>query len=102
MAAFEIPLSANAQTFDIVLSGIDYFMQVVWNSIASCWILDIADSNNNPLIQGIPLITGADLLAQYQSVGIGGSLVVSDTSGAADAVPTYAGLGTSGHLYFFT
>lgn len=97
---FEIPLSGNAQRFDIVLSDVDYFMQFVWNSIANCWVLDISDLNSNPIVQGIPLITGADLLAQFQSLGFTGGLICTTDDGVG--IPTYAGLGSTGHLYFVT
>ena len=95
---FEIPLSPQAQTFDVSLANLDYNMRVTWNPISVCWVLDIADTNGVPLVQGIPLITGADLLAQYTYLGISGGLIVTVDDGIG--VPTFQGLGDSGHLYF--
>lgn len=95
---FEIPLSPEAQRFDIVLNNISYNMLIVWNPISGCWVLDIYDSNNVALVQGIPLVTGADLLAQYAYLGFGGGLVCTVDAGIG--VPTFAGLGETGHLYF--
>lgn len=95
---YEIPLSPTAAQFDISLANVDYNMRITWNPVANCWILDISDTDNVPLVQGIPLITGADLLAQYTYLGIAGGLVVTTDTGIG--VPTYEGLGVSGHLYF--
>ncbi|MCL7680226.1 hypothetical protein M8369_40485, partial [Klebsiella pneumoniae] len=49
-------------------------MAVTWR--AAFWCLDIMDSSGADLIKGIPLITGADLLAQYRYLGLGFSLYV--------------------------
>lgn len=97
---YEIPLSAQPQTFHIALNGTDYQFTLIYRDAAEAgWTLDIADTNGNPLIAGIPLVTGADLLEQYAYVGIGVQLrVVSDVDPMA--VPTFAALGTTSHLYF--
>lgn len=95
---YEIPLSPKAVVFDISLAGNDYNMRIVWNPISLCWVLDIADSGDVPILQGVPLITGADLLAQYAYLGLSGGLVVTVDTGVG--VPTFEGLGESGHLYF--
>ena len=101
--AFEIPLQATPQTLSVSLNGNTYNLTVHWcdgPTIQSpCWILDIADVNDNPLAQGIPMVTGADLLEQFGYLGIGGQLFVQ-TDNDPDAVPTFTNLGTIGHLYF--
>lgn len=101
MSIFEIPLSPASQSFQITMNNVVYMLVVVWNGAANCWVLDINDGSGNGLIQGIPLITGVDLLAQYEYIGIDGQLFVQ-TDGAPDEVPTYANLGSAGHLYFVT
>ncbi|HDS4945079.1 TPA: hypothetical protein QHY57_005346, partial [Klebsiella pneumoniae subsp. ozaenae] len=50
-------------------------MAVTWR--AAFWCLDIMDSTGADLIKGIPLITGANLLAQYRYLGLGFSLYVN-------------------------
>lgn len=95
---FEIPLSPEAVEFDISLANVDYHMRITWNPVSACWILDISDSSDVPIVQGVPLVTGADLLAQYAYLGISGALICTTDDGVG--VPTYAGLGNSGHLYF--
>ena len=98
LAPYEIPLSAQQQKFDIVLGSVDYNMRVVWNGAMSCWVLDIADTNNVPIAQGVPLVTGANLMDQYASLGFPGWLVV--VSDVGDSAPGYADLGVTGHLFY--
>ncbi|TCL04215.1 MULTISPECIES: phage baseplate plug family protein [Sodalis] len=98
MAIQEIPLTADNQTFYIKLAGTLYKMTLLWRDSAG-WILDIADSAGNALIQGIPLVINVDLLAQYAYLGFNGRLMVmlddDDTS-----LPTITGLGSTSHVYF--
>lgn len=102
LQAFEIPLVPNQnQQFTVSLSGVQYSMTVRWNTPGQCWVLDIEDINANPVLEGLPLITGADLLEQYQYLGFGGQLIVQ-TDFDVNAVPTFENLGTTGHLYFVT
>lgn len=94
----EIPLTPTAQQFAIQLAGVQYQMTLIWRDAAG-WVLDIANNDRTPLIQGIPLVAGADLLAQYRYLGIGGSLfVVSDPNVLFP--PTKDNLGIECHLYF--
>lgn len=96
----EIPLTPRAQKFAIQLAGVQYQMTLIWRNAAG-WVLDIANNDRTPLIQGIPLVAGADLLAQYRYLGIGGQLfVMSDP--AVLAPPTQTNLGIETHLYFFS
>lgn len=100
MKTYEVPLlAAQAQSFSVSLNQLDYNLRVLWNVAANCWVLDIANSDDTPLVSGIPLVTGVDLLSQYAYLGIGGSLFAL-TDVDTDAVPTYENLGQSSHLYF--
>jgi predicted Zn-dependent protease with MMP-like domain len=101
MTITEIPLSGQAQSFQVVILNVTYVFTLIWRDAASEWVLDIADVNTNPLIQGIPLVTGGDLLGQYAYLGLGFQLWVA-TDGEPDAVPTFANLGTQAHLYAVT
>jgi len=99
MAVNEIPLSPKPQTFAIALAGVTYNITLYWNPQNGSWMIDIADINDSPLIDGIPLITGADLLEQYAYIGIGGQLIVQ-TDNNPDAIPTLENLGINSHVYF--
>jgi hypothetical protein len=99
---FEIPLSSRPQKFSITLSGSEYEMLLLWrNAQDAGWTLDIADTLGNPIIQGIPLVTGCNLLEQYDYLGFDGMLWVQTTADP-DAVPTFDTIGSASHLYWYT
>lgn len=98
--AYEIPLTADSQRFTITLAGVAYNLALTWRS-GTGWVLDIADANDAPLVSGIPLVTGTDLLGQFGYVGIGGKLIVL-VDGDIASVPAYDNLGTEAKLYFVT
>jgi len=101
MTPYEIPLSAAPQSFLIALSGTTYALTVKWNGVNAAWTLDIASADGTPIVSGIPLVTGVDLLEPFQYLGIGGSLLVQSDNDPNE-VPTFESLGTTGHLYFVT
>ena len=95
MKAVEIPLVADNQTFATTINGSVYHLSVIWRG--EYWVLDLADSNGSAIISGIPMITGADLLAQYRYMAL---VVLCDVAGQEN--PTQFDLGTLSHLYVFT
>lgn len=99
MTVFEIPTAPKAQTFAISLLAATYVLTFTWNDPSSTWLVSIADESNNPILSSIPLVTGADLLEQFEYLGIGGQLIVQ-TDNDPNAVPTYQNLGSTGHLFF--
>lgn len=102
MAKFEIPLSPQPQRFLIPINGTTYQLTVQWRDTdQGGWVLDIADAQGAPIVNGMPLVTGCDLLAQYAYLGFGCALTVS-TDFDPDAVPTFDNLGQTSHLYFET
>ena len=102
MNTFVIPLTNVPQQFQITLATITYVMSCKWNNSPDAgWILDISDATGNPIIGNIPLVTGADLLAQLEYLGIGGSLYVNNGTDAT-AIPTLDNLGSGCLLYFQT
>lgn len=127
MKAYEIPLTPEAQIFTIALAGRSYQLKLVWNILTACWILDISTPAGAPIVQGIPIVTGLDLLAQYGYLLFGGGLMAQTdgstnievqfdgfaTPGAGadpgpqmqanifpNDVPTFTNLGIAGRLYF--
>lgn len=101
MAIYEVPLQPstpmtmavpfpNGNTYNLTFKFLDVMM--------GGWIMDIADADGNAIVCGVPLVTGADLLAQYTYLGLGGPMyVVSD--GWPAAVPLFNNLGSGSHLY---
>lgn len=91
---------SQAQRFKLDLGATTYNFRLTYNDASDGgWILDIGDENGGALLAGIPLVSGVDLLAQYQYLGFGGSLVVTTDRGAGE-VPTFDGLGVTSHLFF--
>lgn len=96
---YEIPLSPQPQLFAIQLAGVTYYLTLRWNIFSAAWVLDIADQDRVAKLTGIPIITGIDLLGQYAYMNFGG-LLIAQTDGDPDAVPTYDNLGSAGRVYF--
>ncbi|MFJ7312515.1 phage baseplate plug protein [Pseudomonas sp. NPDC098747] len=101
MPSYEIPLTPDAQRFSVTLSGTQYQLTVQWrNSEQGGWVLDLADMKGQAIIQGIPLVTGVNLLEQYDHLGFTDALWVQTTADP-DAVPTFENLGIGSHLYWY-
>ena len=100
MSIVRIPTSPMPQRFLITLSaGQTYQLVLQWRDAPEAgWTLDIHEVNGTPIISGIPLVTGVNLLAQYQHLIVGSLFVLSDVE--TWAVPGFADLGVSSHLYF--
>lgn len=102
----EIPLTANEnQRLQVTLNGATYTMVARWNGVSKCWILDIYDAAGTaPILRGVPLITGADLLAQYAYLELGGMLIALTIAVGhpPEEVPTFENMGIDGYLYYVT
>lgn len=100
---YRIPLKVGTpQYFEATLGGVAYRLTLKYRNVEQGgWCLDIADANGTSIIAGLPLVTGADLLAQHKHLGIGGRLWVQTLSDP-DAVPTFENLGDDGVLYWVT
>lgn len=102
VSGYLIPLVNTPQVFPIDLAGVAYTLTCKWNDSAdSGWIIDIADRSQNPIVSGIPLITGCNLLDGLDYLGIDGELWAS-TAGDPNAVPTLDNLGVNSNVYFTT
>lgn len=63
-----LPLTQNAEeSFNIVILDVIYSMRQLWN-INSFWTLDILDEDGNPIIYGVKLVAGINLLRQYPHI----------------------------------
>ena len=101
---YTIPFTSPPQIFTITLGGTLYTMTVQYrNNALGGWVIDIADQSNNPIVSGIPLVTGVNLLAQYAylQIGGGGGIYVQ-TATDPDAVPTFGNLGNGAYVYWVT
>jgi len=62
-----IPLQNNIYNyqFNISLENTRYIFRIFLNERIEKWMLDIKDNNNDPIIMGIPLLTGASLTERF-------------------------------------
>lgn len=92
---YEIPLNFGNQKFNIRLGSAQYKLQLIYR--AGQWYLDIFDTAENPLIAGLPLLVGDNLLAQHQHV-IKGSLYVFNIN--EDESQAFGDLSTNIKMYW--
>jgi len=97
MTDYIIPLTPEPQSFAVVLAGKEYRLTIRWMSAAEGgWMLDIQEADKAaPIVMGIPLVTGCDLLEQYSYMEFGGMLWLN-----SDLPPTPDNLGTEVELMF--
>lgn len=96
-AYYTIPLTAEPQSFGITLAGKEYRITVRWfDAPEAGWTLDIEEPENAaPIVMGVPLVAGCDLLEQYAYLEFGGELWVE-----GEIPPTLDNLGTEVELVF--
>jgi hypothetical protein len=95
-----IPVTARPQTFTIALSGSEYTIRLYWLNPAQCWVFDFMDQSAAPILAGVPLVTGVDLLEQHRYLGFNGGLFVISDSLPPDTIPDFTHLGVTGHVYY--
>lgn len=100
MTEYRIPLSPVPQTLEVRLAGKDYKLTVSYiDALEGSWVLDIdLPDDAGHVLNGVPLVTGTDLLAPYEHLEFGGRLVV--WSEDHDNAPTKDDLGKGVDLLF--
>lgn len=103
MTTFILPLENVPQTFQISLAGKNYNMTCRWNdAFEAGWEVDFSDADTGlSVVAGLPLVTGADILAGLEYLNFQGSLIVF-TDGDDFATPTLLNLGVESNVYFQT
>lgn len=102
MSVWELPLSGTPMRFRMNLAGSTYqFGFQFRDAPMGGWIMDISNYLGTPIVCGIPLVTGADLMAQYAYLGFPGQIWVR-SDGVPDDVPTFNNLGYLSHVYYVT
>lgn len=102
MAQYTIPITTSEpQTFTVTLSAVQYRFTLRWiDGTEGGWLLDIAlAEDETPLVAGVALVTGVDLLAQFPDLGIPGALWLYAVD---DLSPGYDDLGTAVQLIYET
>lgn len=96
---YEIPTGPSARTLSTVLAGQTYSLRLAYaEAPEGGWFIDIADDAGKPLIAGLMLTSGPDLLQPYPNLGIKAKLYLVPDAGAGPL--SYDNLGLSWHLIF--
>ncbi|MUG77240.1 phage baseplate plug family protein [Commensalibacter melissae] len=96
---YEIPLIPANQSFNISILQKNYQLRLFYcNAPNGGWVLDIMNADGTPILLGVPLVTGTNLLEQFSYIKFSFGLVVV-TDGNSDKVPTFNNLGNESYLY---
>lgn len=86
--------------FTIPLDGVIYTLTVRFNVRSNRWILDIADSSNNPILVGIPVLIERNLTGRYVISGLPlGTLFATDFTNQENQPTRYSFDTTHGLIY---
>lgn len=100
---FKIPLTTDSQSFNINLSGVALTLITRWNQYIPAWELGFQNASTQQSIYTfVPLVTGTDLISQFQYNNILPGSLLCFTDGDEDQVPTENNLGVSSNLYYIT
>jgi hypothetical protein len=94
MASYEIPLAIGAQNLTVSINSVSYYLEIYWRG--NQYVLDILDNTKIPLVQGIGLVTGINLLSGYRYLFNFSMEVRTDVD--IFRFPSYADLGINSHL----
>lgn len=73
------------QTVDIQINNKNYHLELFWNASANIWIMNVYKSDGQtPIIRGLSLVLGQELLAPY-NLNIGQLVVLSFDATGLDA-----------------
>ena len=62
----KIPFSKYpSSTQQVLLDGLHYIFEYYWNSTGSYWSMSLLSRVGEPLVQGIKLVFGTDLVSRY-------------------------------------
>jgi hypothetical protein len=97
---FQLPITpGTAQTFLTPINGVLYTLRFYFKDTPEAgWTLDISDNSGEPIVCGIPLVTGADMLAQYAYLAFGFKMFMI-TAGDPPHKPAFADLGAITQVY---
>lgn len=104
MAWYEIPVDPYPdQQFSVNVvvddENVALILRLRYNTEGDFWHMDVSDGNTGEmLISNAPLLTGeypgADLMRQFEYVGLGSALVIKATDTADGDYPNQENLGT--------
>lgn len=64
MSMYELPMTdAPSQEFMCDIGGVNYLFRIQLNVRGDLWIMDVSSSDDEPILQGMALTLGVDLLS---------------------------------------
>lgn len=96
---YEVPLTPRPQKFTIFLGKTQWSLVLRWNHVANHWTLDFLTAKNEPVLMGMLITTGVDLLVQHRHLGFEGSLIAQSSSDPLRP-PSFENMGVTSHLIF--
>lgn len=101
MSVYQIPLYPGAQQFLVTLDNKTLQIRLIWREAeGGGWFIDFLDVNEIPILCGIPLRCGHNLLGQYEYLGLGKMQAMINNDDRRD--PTYEDMGNNLELYWTT
>jgi hypothetical protein len=98
---YSLPVKPYPVKFRTMVNDTDYWFATQYREADEAgWVLDILNANENPLIMGIALVSGLDLMWQYHHMALDFSLVMSCRENRG--TPTYESLGSQDELLLVT
>ena len=89
----KIPLRVNPNyNFSVDLEEHSYKFTIRWNGTGEFWVLNIEGITNNVVVNGIPMVTGPNLLKPFAIKELGAIYMVDLQSQFSD--PNYDDIGT--------
>jgi hypothetical protein len=88
------PNNTFSSTIPVNGKNVTFYFFLRWNAQANYWVMDLSDSSKNPIISSIPLISGINILEQYDYLKIGKAYIVSNDSSSQSDIPDTTNLGT--------
>lgn len=101
MAILEIPLNPYPELFQIEINGTPFYLRTHWNVAMQRWTIDVGLGENDWLIRNLALVSGVDLLEQYEHLGLGFELRLW-VDGNIEGEATFENLGNEARLLVVT
>lgn len=96
MPSYNLPILSNRnRTFTKIVGGRTIKVALIYNNALNNWMIYFADLSTGeevPLVTGLALVTGPDILAQFKHLGLGSFNVIHKIPSVGSDSPTISTL----------
>ena len=94
-----VPLDSNPnQTWQTTVSinggPVSFSVTLNYNEVQGCWQMSLYDANGNLLLSSMPLVTGTNLLGQFQYLASGSIYILNASNVSEPDFPNSFDLGS--------